>query len=146
MSGSLVSARGLFKRFGSVIAADNVSVELCPRERVGIIGANGAGKTTFVNIVTGYLKPDDGSIFFRGIDITGMTPREITRLGIRRSFQVSQLFSNLSVRDTVLVALAAAVGAFPSPCADRGGGKNSGLPRARWLGRISDYRAAAGTT
>lgn len=115
MSGSLVSARGLFKRFGSVIAADNVSVELCLQERVGIIGANGAGKTTFVNIVTGYLKPDDGSIFFRGIDITGMTPREITRLGIRRSFQVSQLFSNLSVRDNVLVALAAAVGAFPSP-------------------------------
>jgi branched-chain amino acid transport system ATP-binding protein len=115
VSGSLVSARGLVKRFGSVIAADNVSVELLPRERVGVIGANGAGKTTFVNIVTGYLKPDDGAIFFRGTDITNMAPREITRLGIRRSFQVSQLFSNLAVRDNVLVALAAATGAFPSP-------------------------------
>jgi branched-chain amino acid transport system ATP-binding protein len=115
VSGSLVSARGLVKRFGSVIAADNVSVELLPQERVGVIGANGAGKTTFVNIVTGYLKPDDGAIFFRGTDITNMAPREITRLGIRRSFQVSQLFSNLAVRDNVLVALAAATGAFPSP-------------------------------
>jgi branched-chain amino acid transport system ATP-binding protein len=110
-----VVARGLVKRFGSVIAADNVSVELLPQERVGVIGANGAGKTTFVNIVTGYLKPDDGAIFFRGTDITNMAPREITRLGIRRSFQVSQLFSNLAVRDNVLVALAAATGAFPSP-------------------------------
>lgn len=115
MSASLISARGLFKRFGSVVAADNVSVELRTQERVGIIGANGAGKTTFVNIVTGYLKPDDGAILFRGTDITGMQPREITRLGIRRSFQVSQLFANLSVRDNVLVALAAAAGAFPSP-------------------------------
>jgi branched-chain amino acid transport system ATP-binding protein len=117
MSGSLISARGLVKRFGAVTAADNVSVEIRPRETVGIIGSNGAGKTTFVNIVTGYLKPDDGSIFFRGVDITRLAPREVTRLGIRRSFQVAQLFPNLSVRDNVLVALAAAAGAFPSPLA-----------------------------
>lgn len=115
MTGSLISARGLVKRFGAVMAADNVSVEIRPRETVGIIGANGAGKTTFVNIVTGYLKPDDGAIFFRGVDITPLTPREVTRLGIRRSFQVAQLFPNLSVRDNVLVALAAAARKFPSP-------------------------------
>ena len=117
MSGSLISARGLVKRFGAVTAADNVSVEIRPRETVGIIGSNGAGKTTFVNIVTGYLKPDDGSIFFRGVDITHLAPREVTRLGIRRSFQVAQLFPNLSVRDNFLVSLAAAAGAFPSPLA-----------------------------
>ncbi|HEX5845951.1 MAG: ABC transporter ATP-binding protein [Rhodoplanes sp.] len=117
MSASLISVRGLVKRFGAVIAADNVSVEIRPQETVGIIGANGAGKTTFVNMVTGYLKPDDGAIFFRGHDITRLPPREVTRLGIRRSFQVAQLFPNLSVRDNVLVALAAASGAFPSPLA-----------------------------
>jgi branched-chain amino acid transport system ATP-binding protein len=117
VSASLISARGLVKRFGAVIAADNVSVEVRPQETVGIIGANGAGKTTFVNIVTGYLKPDDGAIFFRGVDITRLPPRDVTRLGIRRSFQVAQLFPNLSVRDNVLVALAAASGAFPSPLA-----------------------------
>lgn len=117
MSASLISVRGLVKRFGAVIAADNVSVEIRPQETVGVIGANGAGKTTFVNMVTGYLKPDDGAIFFRGHDITRLPPREVTRLGIRRSFQVAQLFPNLSVRDNVLVALAAASGAFPSPLA-----------------------------
>ncbi len=117
MSASLISVRGLVKRFGAVIAADNVSVEIRPQETVGIIGANGAGKTTFVNMVTGYLKPDDGAIFFRGHDITRLPPRDVTRLGIRRSFQVAQLFPNLSVRDNVLVALAAASGAFPSPLA-----------------------------
>lgn len=117
MSASLISVRGLVKRFGAVIAADNVSVEIRPQETVGIIGANGAGKTTFVNMVTGYLKPDDGAIFFRGHDITRLPPREVTRLGIRRSFQVAQLFPNLSVHDNVLVALAAALGAFPSPLA-----------------------------
>jgi branched-chain amino acid transport system ATP-binding protein len=117
VSASLISVRGLVKRFGAVIAADNVSVEIRPQETVGIIGANGAGKTTFVNMVTGYLKPDDGAIFFRGHDITRLPPREVTRLGIRRSFQVAQLFPNLSVRDNVLVALAAASGAFPSPLA-----------------------------
>jgi branched-chain amino acid transport system ATP-binding protein len=115
VSASLISARGLVKRFGAVIAADNVSVEIRPRETVGIIGANGAGKTTFVNMVTGYLKPDDGAIFFRGADITRLPPREVTRLGIRRSFQVAQLFPNLSVRDNVLVALAAGSAVFPSP-------------------------------
>lgn len=104
----LIAATGLCKRFGAVVAADNVTVEVAPGETVGIIGANGAGKTTFVNMVTGYLKPDEGSILFRGVDITRMPPREVTRLGIRRSFQVAQLFPNLSVRDNVLVALACA--------------------------------------
>ena len=70
MSGSLISARGLVKRFGAVTAADNVSAEIRAQETVGIIGSNGAGKTTFVNMVTGYMKPDDGSIHFRGRDIT----------------------------------------------------------------------------
>ena len=75
---------------------------------LALVGPNGAGKTTFVNMVTGYLKPDDGVILFRGADITRMPPREVTRLGIRRSFQVAQLFPNLSVRDNALVALVCA--------------------------------------
>ena len=108
MNVPLLAARGLNKRFGAVVAADDVSVEIAAGETVGIIGANGAGKTTFVNMVTGYLKPDEGVILFRGVDITRMPPREVTRLGIRRSFQVAQLFPNLSVRDNALVALACA--------------------------------------
>jgi branched-chain amino acid transport system ATP-binding protein len=117
MSEPVISARAVSKRFGAVVAADNVTVEIVAGEIVGIIGANGAGKTTFVNIVTGYLKPDNGAVLFRSVDITRMPPREITRLGIRRSFQVAQLFPNLSVRDNVLVALACAERPRPSPVA-----------------------------
>jgi branched-chain amino acid transport system ATP-binding protein len=114
---ALLAAQGLNKRFGAVVAADNVVVEIAAGETVGIIGANGAGKTTFVNMVTGYLKPDEGLILFRGIDITRMPPRQVTRLGIRRSFQVAQLFPNLSVRDNALVALACAERTRPRPAA-----------------------------
>jgi branched-chain amino acid transport system ATP-binding protein len=115
MTAPLVAAKGLCKRFGAVVAADNVMVEIATGETVGIIGANGAGKTTFVNLVTGYLKPDGGEIRFRGADITLLPPRQITRLGIRRSFQVAQLFPNLSVRDNVLVALACTERMRPLP-------------------------------
>ena len=115
MNAPLIATRGLYKRFGAVVAVDNVTVEIAPGETVGVIGANGAGKTTFVNIVTGYLKPDEGIILFRGVDITPMSAREVTRLGIRRSFQMPQLFPNLSVRDNALVALACAEQARPTP-------------------------------
>jgi branched-chain amino acid transport system ATP-binding protein len=105
---ALIEARNLEKRFGAVMAADRISVAIKPGETVGIIGANGAGKTTFVNMVTGYLKPESGTILFRGRDITGLRPRQVTRMGIRRSFQVAQLFPNLSVLDNVLAAIASA--------------------------------------
>ena len=73
---------------------------------MGLIGANGAGKTTFINMVTGYLKPTAGSIRFEGRDITGMPPREITRLGMCRSFQIPQVFDSLTVFENMLVGLA----------------------------------------
>lgn len=114
MSKTILSAKSIYKRFGAVVAADDISVDIAGGVTVGIIGANGAGKTTFVNIVTGYLKPDRGQILFDGADITQLSPRQITRLGIRRSFQVAQLFPNLSVHDNVLVALAADEAERPS--------------------------------
>jgi branched-chain amino acid transport system ATP-binding protein len=110
MNVPIIAAKGLQKRFGAVVAASDVTVDFAPGVTVGIIGANGAGKTTFVNMVTGYLKPDKGQILFRGADITRLPTREVTRLGIRRSFQVAQLFPNLSIRDNVLVAVASAAG------------------------------------
>ena len=72
---------------------------------VGLIGTNGAGKTTFINIVTGYIKPDRGSIAYDGRDITRLPPRDITRLGICRSFQIPQLYGSLSVFDNMMVGL-----------------------------------------
>jgi branched-chain amino acid transport system ATP-binding protein len=117
VSEPLITTRNLNKRFGAVVAADDVTIAIAQDETVGIIGANGAGKTTFLNIVTGYLKPDSGAVLFRGLDITQKSPREVTRLGIRRSFQVAQLFPNLTVRDNLLVALAAADSKWPTPTA-----------------------------
>ena len=104
MSDVVLETQALAKHFDGVVAAQDVSVSVSEGERVGIIGANGAGKTTFVNMVTGYLKPETGRITYRGEDITALQPRDITRLGIRRSFQVPQLFPGLTVLENLLVA------------------------------------------
>ncbi len=100
----ILAAQGLQKNFGAVTAAADVSLAFERESVVSLIGANGAGKTTFLNMVTGYLKPDRGSIRFEGRELTGHTPREITGLGICRSFQIPQLFHSLSVRENLLVA------------------------------------------
>lgn len=100
----ILTARALQKRFGAVVAADGINIEV-PRGAVwSLIGSNGAGKTTFVNMVTGYLKPDSGSIEFHGRNITHMGPRSIARLGIHRSFQIAQLCNGLTVIENMLVA------------------------------------------
>jgi branched-chain amino acid transport system ATP-binding protein len=112
--GPILDVRGLQKTFGSVIAAADITVAVGPDEVVGIIGANGAGKTTFVNMVTGYIKPGAGSIRFRDRDITALAPREVIRSGISRSFQVPQVFGTASVFDNLLIAIGIAeAGAFP---------------------------------
>ncbi|HEU0082392.1 MAG TPA: ATP-binding cassette domain-containing protein, partial [Bradyrhizobium sp.] len=83
---AVLSVRGLDKRFGAVVAADALTIDIAAGQRVSLIGANGAGKTTFVNMVTGYLAPDSGAIALDGIDLAGRKPREIAKLGISRSF------------------------------------------------------------
>ena len=101
----IIDARGLNKAFGAVTAAKDVNASIEQDSVVGMIGSNGAGKTTFVNMVTGYLKPDSGAIHFEGRDITQLAPRDITRLGICRSFQIPQLYNSLSVFDNIMAAL-----------------------------------------
>jgi branched-chain amino acid transport system ATP-binding protein len=101
---AVLTAQALKKSFGAVTAAANISLSFDADTVVGLIGANGAGKTTFLNMVTGYLKPDSGRIIFDGRDIVGLSPRQIARLGISRSFQIPQLFQTLSVRDNLLIA------------------------------------------
>ena len=111
---ALLEVAGLNKSFGSVVAANDISVAVADGERIGIIGANGAGKTTFVNMVTGYLKPSSGTIAFLGRDITALPPRAIIAAGISRSFQVPQIFTSVSVADNLLIACGVAEGgAFP---------------------------------
>jgi branched-chain amino acid transport system ATP-binding protein len=102
---SVLSVRGLDKRFGAVVAADALSIDIAQGQRVSLIGANGAGKTTFVNMVTGYLKPDLGSIALDGVDIGSRSPRSVARLGISRSFQIPQLFIELTAAENLAVAI-----------------------------------------
>lgn len=101
----LIRASGLRKQFGAVYAARDITIDIHAQTISGLIGTNGAGKTTFVNMLTGYLKPDQGTILYDTTDITGRPPREITRMGITRSFQIPQLFGSLSALENVEVAL-----------------------------------------
>ncbi|MDB5552251.1 MAG: transporter ATP-binding protein [Rhizobium sp.] len=107
---AILEVRNLKKSFGAVTAADDISVAINVGERVGLIGTNGAGKTTFVNMVTGYLRADSGSISLRGKEIGGQSPREITCAGVCRSFQIPQLFLNLTVAENLIVALGVPLG------------------------------------
>ena len=102
---SILSVRGIDKRFGAVVAADALNLDIAVGQRVSLIGANGAGKTTFVNMVTGYLKPDAGSIALEGADIGRRSPRSVARLGISRSFQIPQLFIDLTAAENLVVAV-----------------------------------------
>ena len=101
---AVLQARDVNKKFGAVVAASNLNIEIFAGERVSLIGSNGAGKTTFVNMITGYLKPDQGQIWLDGQEITALYPRAITHLGVARSFQIPQLYGELTVLDNMLVA------------------------------------------
>ena len=101
----VLEARNLNKSFGAVTAAADINVRVEQDSVVGLIGSNGAGKTTFINMVTGYLTPSSGSIHYLDRDITGLSPREITQLGICRSFQIPQLFNTLTVHENLQVGV-----------------------------------------
>ena len=105
---AILATHNLSIQFGGVVAADKISVTVNQGEVIGVIGANGAGKTTFVNMVTGYLKPSSGTIEYMGRNITLLKPRGITSLGIRRSFQIPQLFDEMTALENMLTAQAIA--------------------------------------
>jgi branched-chain amino acid transport system ATP-binding protein len=102
---AILETDGLTKTFGAVTAAADITVRFEEDTVVGLIGGNGAGKTTFINLVTGYLRPTSGVVRFAGADITGVSPRKLTRLGICRSFQIPQVFDSLSTFENLLVGL-----------------------------------------
>ena len=91
------------KRFGGLLATNDVSFHVDEGETVFLIGPNGAGKTTVFNLITGYVKPDTGTIRFAGRDITGGEPYQATRLGIGRTFQVVQPLPALTARENVML-------------------------------------------
>ncbi len=102
---TVLETREVTHTFGAVKAAERLSVQLGLGQIVGIVGPNGSGKTTFVNIVTGYVKPARGQVLFNGKDVTGLNPRQLAGLGISRSFQVPQLYTHLSILENMLLAL-----------------------------------------
>ncbi|MFA6221727.1 MAG: ABC transporter ATP-binding protein [Desulfomonilaceae bacterium] len=99
----VLETRAVTRHFGALTAVNGVS--LCVSHGIqSIIGPNGAGKTTFFNLLAGFLVPDKGGIFYRGKEITGLAPYEISQMGIGRSFQITSIFPGLSVYENVRVA------------------------------------------
>jgi branched-chain amino acid transport system ATP-binding protein len=96
---------GLFKRFGGIVAVDDVSFDLGEGAVLGLIGPNGAGKTTLFDLISGHLAPDAGRVELDGIDITALTPEERAWRRLLRRFQDARLFPSLTVFETVLVSL-----------------------------------------
>ncbi|SFI08976.1 ABC transporter ATP-binding protein [Albimonas pacifica] len=104
---ALLKAENLEVAFGGVKAADGVNLSIDEGEFVAIIGPNGSGKTTFLNLCTGYVRPVSGEVWLDGKPITAMAPRRIARKGIARAFQIPQLFTEHTVIENVMLALAA---------------------------------------
>jgi branched-chain amino acid transport system ATP-binding protein len=92
------------KQYGAIKAVDGVSFDVGPGEIVGVIGPNGSGKTTLFNSILGQIKPTAGHVAFCGEDITGMSPLELSRRGVGRTFQTLQVFGKMSVRDNLIAA------------------------------------------
>ncbi len=100
---AMLEVRGLGKSFGGLKAVDAVDIDVAPDRITALIGPNGAGKTTLFALISGFLKPDAGSVRFQGREIAGRRPHAICRLGLVRTFQVVKPFAQLSVRENIAV-------------------------------------------
>ena len=105
MSAPALEARGLVRRFGGLIATDDVSFQLAPGARQARIGPNGAGKTTLINLLTGVTRPSEGAVLLEGIDITSLSSHERVRRGLGRTFQINQLFPDLTPIESIGLAI-----------------------------------------
>jgi branched-chain amino acid transport system ATP-binding protein len=110
MAEPLLAVRGLQKRFGGIVATDDVSLEVSEGETLAIIGPNGAGKTTLIAQLAGNLRPDAGVIRLHGADITGLAAAARSRLGLARSFQITSIFREFTALDNVALAVQAHAG------------------------------------
>jgi ABC-type branched-subunit amino acid transport system ATPase component len=111
MSRPVLETIGLEKRFGGIVASSNVSLKLERGARHAVIGPNGAGKTTLVNLLTGALRPTAGRVMLYDRDITALGPHRRARLGVVRTFQINQLFADLTPLETISLAVAERLGA-----------------------------------
>jgi branched-chain amino acid transport system ATP-binding protein len=127
---SLLSVEHVSRRFGSLIAVNNVSLTVEPGELRAVIGPNGAGKTTFFNMISGFLAPTSGRILFEGEDVTRLQPARRVWRGIARTFQVTEVFPELSVRENLRIATEVA----------------AGYRRRPWISREADAEVSARVT
>jgi branched-chain amino acid transport system ATP-binding protein len=102
---NVLQVRNLAKSFGGVKAVDNISFDLEKRQLLAMIGPNGAGKSTCFNLINGQLHPDSGSIVIMGTKINGLKPRQVWKLGVGRTFQITATFSSMTVLENVQIAL-----------------------------------------
>jgi branched-chain amino acid transport system ATP-binding protein len=124
---SLLAIRALRKQFGSLVAVDNVSMEVAAGELRAIIGPNGAGKTTFFNMISGYFRPSAGEIEFDGRPITQLSVRARVARGMARTFQITEVFPELTVRENLRIAAEV----------------QQGLALRPWIGRAARARVSA---
>ena len=104
----LLSVNALTKRFGALVVTDAVDLEVGPSDVHALIGPNGAGKTTLLAQIAGEIRPESGTVFFDGADITGLLPHRRARLRIGRTFQINSSFRSFTVRENVMLAFLAA--------------------------------------
>lgn len=100
---ALLSLKNVTKRFGGLVAVDDVSLEVLQGEIIAIVGPNGAGKTTLFNVINGVFFPDEGKIFFDGRDITLLPPYKRAPLGIGRTFQIPRPYASATVRENIAI-------------------------------------------
>jgi branched-chain amino acid transport system ATP-binding protein len=128
---SILEIRNVTKRFGNLVAVREVSLSVAPGELRAIIGPNGAGKTTFFNLISGFFPPTSGAIFFTGRDITRVPAYRRVRLGMARTFQITEIFPELTVFENVRISTEVAAGYGASPYIGRAGS-------AKVAGRVED--------
>ncbi len=107
---TLLQVRDVSRHFGNLVAVDGVSLTVEPGEFRAIIGPNGAGKTTFFNLISGFYPPTSGVILFEGRDITGMAPEQRVNRGMARTFQITEIFPELTVAENLRIAVEVASG------------------------------------
>lgn len=101
----IIEVKNLSKNFGGVKAVNEVNFQVKKGEALGIMGPNGCGKSTLINLITGFIKPSGGQVFYQGKDITGIAPHKAVNMGIARSFQMAKPFYNISVYKNLIIPL-----------------------------------------
>jgi branched-chain amino acid transport system ATP-binding protein len=136
---SILEAKGVTKTFGNLIAVDNVSLAVAPGELRAIIGPNGAGKTTFFNMITGFFPPTSGEIVIEGRNVTRFSAQQRVALGMARTFQITEIFPEITARENVRIAVEVASGYRLRPWLSR-------AEKIRVRERIDEILRAAGLT